>query len=100
MSGFGVEFFRQKIDSYVSNSDHARQRLLPAWEQDNRGFLVSFDVESLFTRVPVLEALEVIEELLRNDDSFPQRTSMSVDVLCSLSQFSLPSCYFVFNDRY
>ena len=38
--------------------------------------LVSFDVESLFTRVPVDEALDVISELLLQDETLPEWTTI------------------------
>ena len=40
--------------------------------------LVSFDVVSLFTNVPIGEAVDVIRELLRNDEDLVTRT-MSPD---------------------
>ena len=62
-------------------------------------FLLVFTWRVL-TKVPVLEALEVIRDLLENDDTLHQRTNFSVEVLCDLSKFCLTSCYFVFNDKF
>ena len=53
---------RGETDSYIKNSHHFVHKLT---EQDYE-LIVSFDVKSLFTRVPINEALEVIEEQLKN----------------------------------
>ena len=39
--------------------------------------MVSFDVKSLFTRVPLQEALQVIEERLLQDETLGERTTMT-----------------------
>ena len=46
--------------------------------------LVSFDVESLFTKVPVDQSVEVIRNLLRNDDTLEERTAMDADRIVEL----------------
>ena len=49
-----------------------------------RRFLVSFDVESLFTRVPIDEALEAIGNALTRDDTLQDRTNMTAATVCEL----------------
>ena len=39
--------------------------------------LVSFDVSSLFTNVPIQEAVQVIKKKLKEDQSLPGRTSLT-----------------------
>ena len=41
--------------------------------------MVSFDVVSLFTRVPIAEALKVIKQRLKKDETLMDRTSISVE---------------------
>ena len=65
-------------DYTVQNScefaDFIRDKTLNACEE-----LVSFDVVSLFTKIPVDLAVKVAEERLREDASLGQRTSLPVD---------------------
>ena len=46
--------------------------------------LVSFDVSSLFTNVPVPEAVEVIREMLRRDPKLSERTTLDADTIADL----------------
>ena len=64
------------------------------------GLLVSFDVESLFTNVPVDEVLSVIKSRLEADASLTERTCFNVDVIVSLLHFCLTSCYFLLGKDY
>jgi hypothetical protein len=46
--------------------------------------LVSFDVISLFTNVPVYEALQVIGNKLHNDDTLAERSALKVEAIMEL----------------
>ena len=46
--------------------------------------LVSFDVSSFFTNVPIGEAVLVIWAKLREDDSLAERTPLSLDRVAEL----------------
>ena len=61
--------------------------------------LVSFDVVSLFTRVPTSRAIQVTCDCLMNDPSLPDRTSFTVDDICSLLQLCLEATYLVFEGK-
>ena len=61
--------------------------------------LVSFDVVSLFTRVPTSRAIQVTRDHLMNDPSLPDRTSLIVDDICSLLHFCLEATYLVFEGK-
>ena len=56
--------------------------------------LVSFDVVSLFTNVPVGEALHVIQETLREDESLRDRTPLSAGRIAELLEMCQKSTYF------
>ena len=58
--------------------------------------LVSFDVFSLFTSIPVVLAIQVATVWLSNDDTLQDRTSIPVDVIADL----LHLCMFVNNKLY
>ena len=51
--------------------------------------LVSFDVVSLFTKIPVNLAVKVAGERLREDASLGQRTSLPVEDIIHLLSFCL-----------
>ena len=61
--------------------------------------LVSFDVVSLFTRVPTSRAIQVTRDRLMNDPSLPDRTSLTVDDICSLLQLCLEATYLAFEGK-
>ena len=62
--------------------------------------LVSFDVKSLFTNVPVDEALEVIQAKLLDDETLVERTGIPSDHVTHLLELCLRSTYFVFHGTY
>jgi hypothetical protein len=66
-----------KSESFLKNSFHFVQ-LLKAVNLQCSDTLVSFDV-SLFTDVPVEEALPVIREMLHNDRTLAERSTIQVD---------------------
>ena len=61
--------------------------------------LMSFDVVSLFTRVPTDLAVQVYRERLENDPSLSQRTSLNTDDICSLLSLYLEATYLMFEGR-
>ena len=60
--------------------------------------MVSFDVVSLFTAIPVDKACEYIRSKLNNDNTLRFRTSLSTDDIIFLLDFSLSNNYFVYNN--
>ena len=64
--------------------------------QDNET-LVSFDVVSLFTNIPVEKALEVIKTKLESDKTLKRRTNLTVTDILDLLGFVLTTTYFKFN---
>ena len=57
--------------------------------------LVSFDVTSLFTRVPIAEALEVIGRRLEEQEAVERRTTLSVESVKRLLHLCLTFTYFM-----
>ena len=62
--------------------------------------MISFDVVSLFTKVPVDDALQAIYTLLTQDDILEERTTIPVPDICALTELCLRSTYFVFGDTF
>ena len=83
----------------MKNSTHFVQRIAQT-SLGESDIMVSFDVVSLFTRVPVDEALQVITELLRQDDTLMDRTAIPAPDLCHLIELCLKSMYFRFGDLF
>ena len=62
--------------------------------------LVSFDVTSVFTKVPIAEALEVIGRRLEEQEAEDRRTTLSVESVKTLLHLCLTSTYFIWNGRF
>ena len=58
--------------------------------------LISFDVISLFTRIPVNLAISVAKFRLENDNTLQDRTCLSVSSIVSLLRLCLEATYFSF----
>ena len=88
-----------KSDSFIKNSsdfaERVRNTVLNASDK-----MVSFDVVSLFTRVPVPEAIDVISHRLEQDESLDERTSLPPSEICQAIELCLHSTYFQFEDSF
>ena len=62
--------------------------------------LVSYDVKSLFTNVPVNESIAICEKRLQEDESLKDRTEMSVETIIKLLSFCLTSTTFVYKGQH
>ena len=104
---YGVSSFLVKIlspvvgntENTVKNSCHfaefVRGKTLKADQ-----VLVSFDVVSLFTNIPVDLAIKVATKRLRQNPTLLQRTSLPVEDIIDLLSFCLNTTYFVFEGCY
>ena len=86
-----------KTNSYIRNSSHFVERIseIELQEVDR---LVSFDVKSLFTMVPIDDSLRIIRDRLVVDDTLDERTTLTIDEICDLTNLCLRSTFFRFND--
>ena len=66
-------------DNTVKNSQHFAE-FIEGQTLDADQMLVSFDIVSLFTKIPVDLAIKVATNRLRYDDSLWQRTSLPLEV--------------------
>ena len=61
--------------------------------------MVSYDVEALFTSVPVESAISIIKKHLEEDKELHQRTAMTVKQISCLLEFCLKTTYFTFQGK-
>ena len=59
--------------------------------------MISFDVVSLFTAIPVEKTCEHIRNKLLKDATLEQRTSLTIDDIIKLLRFTLSNSYFNYN---
>jgi hypothetical protein len=62
--------------------------------------LVSFDVVSLFTNVPVDETIQLIRNKLQNDRTLMERSSLEVGAIMELLEVCLKTTYFQVDDKF
>ncbi len=85
-----------KTDSFVLNSTQFSQEIRHLCLQHNE-VMLSYDVVSLYTKVPIDDALRHIEGQLRQDNSLGDRTSLTVDEIIEGCKHCLLSTTFVFD---
>lgn len=62
--------------------------------------MASFDVESLYTSVPVDAAMKSVETYLKRDRTLADRTDFEIPDILTLLKFCLNHTYFVYNGQY
>ena len=62
--------------------------------------IISYDVTSLFTSVPIKPALDIIQQRLTKDQDLHKRTSMTIQQIISLLEFFLNSTSFMFQGQF
>ena len=83
----------------IKNTRHFREKMLdPRIEEDK--IMVSFDVKALFTSVPIREAQEVIEKVIRTDVDLPKRAGMGKEAVIELLKLCLSTSSFRFHETH
>ena len=62
--------------------------------------IVSYDVSALFTSIPVPDAMKVIKDKIKSDDTLSNRTPLSPDQVLELLRFCLETTYFSFKGNF
>ena len=62
--------------------------------------IISYDVTSLFTSVPIKPTLDIIQQRLTKDQDLHKRTTMTIQQITSLLEFCLNSTSFIFQGQY
>ena len=82
--------------SVLNSSQFAEQ--VANMEISDDEVMVSFDVVSLFTAIPVNKACDYIRDKLNNDSTLQSRISLTTDDIICLLDFTLSNNYFVYNN--
>lgn len=82
------------LPSYVSDTTDVLKLLSDIYVPD-KTFLVTFDVESLYTNIPHVGGLEALNFYLT-----PKKDTLPVELLMELTEFILKSNYFMFNNKF
>ena len=62
--------------------------------------MVSFDVEALYTSIPIDRALIAVKDKLESDEGWCGKTALSITQIVELLELCLRSTYFTFRDKY
>ena len=62
--------------------------------------IISYDVNSLFTSIPIVPIITIIKKHPEQDKDLHLRTNMTVNHICCLLEFCLKNTYFQFKGRY
>ncbi|XP_037528657.1 uncharacterized protein LOC119405905 [Rhipicephalus sanguineus] len=87
-----------KTSTHIENSSALVAKLKDVTLSEDDA-MVSFDVTSLFTSVPVDLAVATCEEALKADSGLPGRTPFDIPELSELLQFCLSNTYFSYDGK-
>lgn len=76
-------------------SEYIRQQTV-----DEDEIMVSFDVTSLYTNVPIKDTLLILKDLLNNDQDLKSRTNIPPEDVLEITEFLLTKTWFKFNNNF
>ena len=85
-----------KTSTHAKNSKHFLEAVQDVRVTEDE-LLVSLNVSSLFTNIPIVEAVQVIQQRLTQDDTLASRTTLSPDKVAKLLDICLRSTYFSYD---
>jgi hypothetical protein len=88
-----------KSERHLKNSQDLVNKLRGVTLSNNQS-LISYDVTSLFTNVPVDESVSIIRNKLSEDATLKDRTSLSADQIADLLSLCLKTTYFVYQGQF
>ena len=62
--------------------------------------MVSFDVTSLYTNIPIIDTLYIIKDYVNNDDQFTRKTAIPQDKFLDLVHLVLTTTWYTFNSQF
>jgi hypothetical protein len=90
---FPLDFLHKILSPQVGNRLRTLHTINTGNPPSTRRLLVSFDVVSLFTNVPVEEVLQIIRNRLSMDSSFPERSPLQAEDVMELLDICLTATY-------
>ena len=62
--------------------------------------MVSFDVTSLYTNIPMIDTLNIIKAYVHSDDQFARKTAVRQDKFLDLVNLVLTTIWYNFNSQF
>ena len=62
--------------------------------------MVSFDITSLYTNIPIIDTLNIIKDYVNNDDQFTRKTTIPQDKFLDLVHLVLTTTWYTFNSQF
>ena len=62
--------------------------------------MVSFDVTSLYTNIPITDTLNIIKDYVHSDDQFARKTTIPQDKFLDLVNLVLTTNWYTFNSQF
>ena len=62
--------------------------------------MVSFDVTSLYTNIPIIDALNIIKDYFNNDYQFTRKMAIPQDKFVDLVHLVLRTTWYTFNSQF
>ena len=62
--------------------------------------MVSFDVTSLYTVIPIIDTLNIIKDYVKNDGQFTRKTAVPQDKFLDLVHLVLTTTWYTFNSQF
>ena len=62
--------------------------------------MISFDVNPLYTNIPIIDALNIIKGYVNNDDQFTRKTAIPQDKFLDLVHLILTTTWYTFNSQF
>ena len=84
-----------QVNNYMEFADDIKKIKL-----EEGGCIISYDVFTLFTSIPVQSAKEITKKKLEQDTELHQRTSMSTNNILEWLEFCLCNTYFLFQGQF
>ena len=62
--------------------------------------MVSFEVTSLYTNIPIIDTVNILKDYVNNDDQFTRKTATPQDKFLDLIHSVLATTWYTFNSQF